>query len=426
MNSTSRSTPILGLEFVSLASMDNGGSSKVLPLPITRPVHIVFHGVAPFNHGHYGLHFGLADKLIFLGSPTKLITGFFVDCRSDSPTYGVRHVEKFHPITTEMLCIPPGVGHAFEGLEEIFTINAYEALLPPPELLITEKNPWATGADILNFAFDVTDSELPRVTPNKFPASQRFYDLLRDYQKETLNLVRHDYPITEDVILDDGSAVKLSVRKPIDKSLWPDEWENIENISGLGWRRHYIVMGDDHTGYSALIDPSPLQVIDHGTAEYSHDAYGIHLESEDRLTFVGEESRSIRAHFIDCRLDSPTLHKECSITFHPSALKFLVIPPGIAHAFESIEGVYTINRPRRCAGNLERMEPGNDIIDWPLAARPAPILEIVENDAPLEYYHSLALRQQRFLSENDLSSSALSVLLEDGHGVAIRLLLRKA
>jgi dTDP-4-dehydrorhamnose 3,5-epimerase-like enzyme len=406
--------------------MGNGGASRVLPLPINRPVHIVFHGTTPFNHGHYGLHLGLADRLIFLGCPSKIITGYFIDCRDGSPTYGVRHVERFKPSIIEMLCIPPGVGHAFEGLEEVFTINAYEALLPPPELLITEKNPWATGADILNFPFDVTALDLPRVTPNIFPASQRFYDFLRDYQTETLSLVEHDYPVTENVIFDDGSHARLSVRKPIDRSLWPDEWESIENIAGLGWKRHYIVMGDDQTGYSALIDPSPIQVIDHGLEEYTHDAYGIHLESEDRLTFVGDENHCIRANFIDCRLGSHTFHKECSITFYPNALKFLVIPPGVAHAFESIQGVFTINRPRRCAGDLKKMEPGNDVIDWPLVARPAPTLEILEKDAPLEYYYDLALRQQRYLLDNDLTSSAFSILLEDGDGSPVRLMIRKS
>lgn len=417
--------PIEGLGFRSLPTMNNGGVSQVLPLPTTRPVHLVFHGVRPFNHGHYGLHLGLADRLVFLGSPDREITGYFADCRQASATFGVRHVQRFAPSTGRMLMIPPGVGHAFEGLEEVFTINAYEAFLPPPDALLTDSNPWATGADILNFPFGVADADLPRVTPSSYPASDTFYDVLRDYQRATLGAVAHDYPVTEDVSFDDGSSATLSVRKPIDRARWPAEWEPIAGIAGLGWRRHFIVMGDDETGYSALLDPAPIQVIDHGTAPYTHDAYGIHLQSEDRLTFVGNAACGMRAHFIDCREGSATLHKECSIRFAPSALKYLTIPPGVAHAFESLERVFTINRPRRCAGDLALMEPGNDVIDWPLGLRPAPVLAVVENDAPLAYYHRLAARQQRYMARHDLSSSAFSVLLEDAHGAPVRVLLRK-
>lgn len=425
---TVKELPIDGLCFDELPVMNNGGSSCVLPIPTTRPIHIVFHGILPFKHGHYGLHKGLADRLIFLGNSKKIITGFFIDCRSESPTFGVRHIEKFAPSIKKMLRIPPGVGHAFEGLEEVFTINAYEAFLPPPETLLTEKNPWATGADILNFKFETPTDELPVVIPNSYSASDTFYEALRLYQKATLNKVNHDYPHTEDIFFEDGSSAKLSVRKPIDRSHWPQDWEPIGDIPGLGWKRHFIVMGDDDTGYSALLDPAPIQIIDHGIETYTHDAYGIHLESEDRLTFVGDQGKTVKAHFIDCRKNSPTFHKEYSISFTPSALKFLVIPPGVAHAFESIETVFTINRPRRCAGDLSKMEPGNDIIDWPIASRPAPVIEVDNNyeDAPIEYYHQLAARQSRYLAENELTSSALTVLIENSQGSHVRLLLRKS
>ncbi len=417
--------PIQGLEYEEIPFMQNGGESFVLPLPTTRPVHIVFHGDLPFNHGHYGLHKGLADGLIFLGHKEKRITGYFVDCRKGSATFGIRHEVKLSPSAKHILKIPTGVGHAFEGLDGVFTINAYEAYLPPPEYLLTSKNPWSTGADILNFSFQTELKNLPEVEVNLHPASDRFYDVLRDYQKATLGTVIHDYPVTEVVAFEDGTTASLSVRKPIDRSLWPAEWEQISNIDGLGWRRHYIVMGDDATGYSALLDPAPIQVIDHGSEKYSHDAYGIHLESEDRLTFLGATKSLIKGNFIDCREGSETFRREVEICFSPSALKYLVVPPGVAHAFEGLENVFTINRPRRCAGDLEKMEPGNDIIDWPLHSRPAPSFFVEQNEAPLEYYKSLVMRQKRYLKEGSLTSSAFTVLVEDAHGSPVRVLLRK-
>ncbi|MFC6082122.1 hypothetical protein [Sphaerisporangium aureirubrum] len=114
--------------------------------------------------------------------------------------------------------------------------------------------------------------------PNPYPASERFHELLSAMQSETLGLVDHEYPTTQDVVFADGIASTLMFRKQLTAVQQGPDWEPIDGIDGLGWRRHLVVWSGDTVGYAALTDPAPLQVIDHGTAPYSTDAYGIHQQ----------------------------------------------------------------------------------------------------------------------------------------------------
>jgi dTDP-4-dehydrorhamnose 3,5-epimerase-like enzyme len=425
-----RETPIDGLHWKQNFFVSNGGQSRVLPIPTTHPVHVVFHGSKPFNHGHYGLHVGLIDNLTFLGNPRQRAIGRFVDCRVSSPTFGVEFTEKFCPSVGQTLHIPNGVAHSFEGLQDVFTINAYEARLPPPQLLVTEKNPWAQGADIVNFPFGTALSELPRITENRHVPSEAFYRALRVYQSETLNSVKHDYPFTQEASLDDGTVAKLMLWKRIDRSRLPPEVTTIDGIDGLCWRRHFIIMGDDETGYSALLDPGSINVIDHGEERYSHDAYGIHLMCEDRLTFVGDAAQEVTARFADCRRGSKTFGAELVVKFRPSPIQFLCVPPGVAHAFEGLENVFTINRARKVTGDLTQFAPGNDTLDWPLEKRPVPELQVeAPVEVPVSYYEELVGLQQKYIADTLANgrtvSTQMGFLFTDDVGQTVRLSVRQ-
>jgi dTDP-4-dehydrorhamnose 3,5-epimerase-like enzyme len=419
-------TGIDGLQWHPTDWLDNGGDSLVVPFPTTNLAHIVFHGEKPFRHGHYGYHTGLEDWLTFLGPPTQTARGYFVDCRKDSATLHKRVQLTFAPSAKRTLSIPCGVAHCFDGLEDVYTLNSFRAFLPPPELLLTEKSPWATGADIYNFPLDSRDDELPVMEPNPYTASATFYELLSAMQAETLGSVDHEYPYTQHVVLPDGNSATLMIRKPLTEAQRVPEWEPVGEIDGLGWHRHLIVWSSDESGYSALTDTAPLQVIDHGTDHYATDAYGIHLQWEDRLTFVGPSAQTVRMRFIDCRMTSPTYHQEYIYDFHPSPLRYLIIPAGVAHALEGMENIFTINRARRCAGDPDDYEPGNDVIDWPLDKRPAPSFDIVPADFPLSYYRALAARQREYLASSPGGGSTPAVLLvDDGTGKKVRVAIRR-
>jgi dTDP-4-dehydrorhamnose 3,5-epimerase-like enzyme len=416
-----------GLRWESRVSIANGGGSVVVPFPTTDLIHLVYHGVEPFAHGRYGLHRGLEDHLTFLGPTNKTAQGFFVDCRRGSPTLHRKLTVDFHPHSARTLVIPCGVAHGFKGLEDIFTINAFRAFLPPPEHLLTDRNPWANGADIYNFAYDVADDELPVVDVNLYPASSVFYEVLSELQRATLGAIDYEYPHTEDVTEPDETAVTLMIKKRLSPEQHLPEWAPVEGIEGVGWRRHLLVWSDRVAGYAALADSAPMQIIDHGEHSYSTDAYGIHLEWEDRLTFIGSAAQSARIKLIDCRKGSPTAGAEVVHEFRPSPLRMLVIPPGVAHAFESLEHIFTINRPCRRAGDPETYEPGNDVIDWPLSKRPAPTFDIEFKEFEFPYYARLAQHQRDYLELRGKELSTPAVLLVgDDNGVPVRVALRRA
>ncbi|WP_342310491.1 hypothetical protein [Burkholderia pyrrocinia] len=420
-------TGIAGLRWDSLPAMNNGVESVVVPMPTTDLVHVVYHGDKPFSHGRYGLHRGLEDHLIFLGSPTKKAKGYFLDCRRDSPTLHQRVVVEFSPDVTRSLVIPCGVAHGFEGLERIYTINAFRAFLPPPQYLMTEKNPWATGTDILNFPYSIDDRDLPVVEVNTYPASEMFYDLLSEMQRATLGDIRHEFPHTEDMVDTDGKVVTLLIKKELSPRQAITQSDPIPGIEGLRWEQHLLVWSDDVSGYAALTDHGPIQIIGHGEQHYKTDAYGIHLEWEDRLTFVGPSDQRAIIRFIDCRRGSPTEGNEIAHEFSPSALRMLIIPPGVAHAFEGLEHIFTINRPYRRSGDADRFEPGHDVIDWPLDQRPPPSFDLSPTrDFPLSYYHALVEAQRDYLALQQQHVSTPAILLvRDSDGSTKRVALRQ-
>jgi dTDP-4-dehydrorhamnose 3,5-epimerase-like enzyme len=419
---------IQDLRWETLPSMSNGSESVVVPMPTTDLVHIVYHGDEAFSHGRYGLHRGLEDHLTFLGSSQQHAKGYFVDCRLGSPTLHKKITLDFTPDATRALVIPCGVAHGFEGLEGIYTINAFRAYLPPPQYLMTEKNPWATGTDIFNFPYMTADDMLPVVEVNPYPASESFYELLSDMQRATLGDINYEFPHTEDIVDANGKAVTLLIKKQLSPKQQVPEWEPIAGIDGLGWKRHLLVWSNDVAGYAALTDNGPIQIIGHGEHHYSTDAYGIHLEWEDRLTFVGPSEQRGIIRFIDCRKDSLTQGAEVTHEFSPSALRMLIIPPGVAHAFEGLERIYTVNRPYRRCGDPDRFEPGNDVIDWPLHQRPAPSFEIAPaRDFPLSYYRTLVDAQMGYLaSQREQVSTPAILLVRDDDGSMRRVALRHA
>jgi dTDP-4-dehydrorhamnose 3,5-epimerase-like enzyme len=406
--------------------IENGADSVVVPFPTTDLVHLVYHGDGPFAHGRYGLHRGLEDRLTFFGPPNKPAVGYFVDCRRGSPTLHCRIRVEFSPSSQQTLAIPPGVGHGFSGLEGVYTLNSFRAYLPPPEHLLTAQNPWATGSDIYNFPYDTDDASLPVIDTNPYPASPVFYEVLSKLQKATLGSLEYDFPHTEDFTNAQGEVMTLEIRKRLSVQQQLPDWVPVEGIEGVGWRKHLLVWAGESAGYAALTDPSPFQVIDHGNQPYSTDAYGIHLEWEDRLTFVGQTERPVRVKLLDCRSASPTIGREVVHEFKSSPLRYLVLPPGVAHGFEGLESIFTINRPIRRAGDPSEFEPGNDVIDWPLSKRPGPSFEIVPRDFPFAYYRDLAARQREYLGQRDMNLSTPAVLLVDGgDGTQVRVAIRR-
>jgi dTDP-4-dehydrorhamnose 3,5-epimerase-like enzyme len=406
--------------------VDNGQDSYVVPFPHLRPSTIVFHGEAQFAYGHYGIHLGQADQLTFLGPSTGTITGHFIDTRAGSRTAGTRESHTWNPTSAQALYIPPGVAHTFDGLEGVDTINSYELFLPDPKEWVHGDLKWQPDADIINLSLDVTDEELPYFTPNSHPASQLWYDLVATQQRAMIPRITHEYPVTREMKMADGSVRRIELRKRLDERTLVPQWAPVAGIPGLGWVAHPVVHNGPESGFAALLERSPLYCIDHGETGYSNDAYGIHLGQEDRLTFLGPRSQQVTVHFIDTRSGSPTFGRETSYSFTPDPQRFLLIPPGVGHAFESIENVYTVNRPRTLLPADGRdYRPGNDVIDWPKEKRPIPELEPHVIPAPKSFYEQQAADQAELRKQPNMHGTPAVMMVKGPDGKYVRVAMRK-
>ena len=119
--------------------------------------------------------------------------------------------------------------------------------------------------------------------------------------------------------------------------------KEIGEISGLRWIYRNRISNGEESFVVPFPDVNPVSIVDHGFKEFSYDQYGIHLGQADILTFLGSENEKITAHFIDCRKNSETFGKRIKENFYPSTEKTLYIPPGVAHRFDNLSNVYTIN-----------------------------------------------------------------------------------
>lgn len=390
-----------------------------------RPTNIVYHGESEFEYGHYGVHLGQEDRLTFLGNTNSKISALFLDCRAHSSTRGCKIKVEFNPNSARTLCIPPGVAHTFFGLENVFTINDYNIYLPSPKEWIDGTTEWDIDGDIINIPIDIDPKTAPRFLPNKEKASDLLYRLIAEQQRQALSNVKYKHAETETVTFIDGSQATLSFREPhieeeVDLSI-PNDCK----ISGIAWKKHFCLSTGKESGIVPLLDPYPMYVVDHGSKEYSHDAFGLHMGQEDRLTFLGSANKRIRLDLLDCRKDSPTLHNRHTIEFSPDPRRYLVIPNGVAHAFTGLEDIYTVNRPAVLAEDWINYDSSNDVIDWPLSKKPYPVLDVWKKYVPQEFYNGQVLIQRKILSENERSTPIVLIAKDNATGKDVRLSMQK-
>ncbi|WP_421704515.1 hypothetical protein [Aliiroseovarius sp.] len=139
------------------------------------------------------------------------------------------------------------------------------------------------------------------------------------------------------------------------------------DIEGLRFESNLIDTCHEGTSCITFDGARPLNVVFHGhTDEFSYEYYGIHQGTEDRLTFVGRAQQKFRAEFIDCRENSKTWGKRACLEITPSIQRCLVIPPGVAHIFDGLERVYTINSFKNFLPPPDDWLSG--LVEWNIAA----------------------------------------------------------
>lgn len=202
------------------------------------------------------------------------------------------------------------------------------------------------------------------------------------------------------------------------------EQEQIEektSIDGLYWIRNYFVKS---TEMSRIVLPNPGQgnfSIVHHASDFSeaghggYEIYGIHLGQVDVLTFLATDDRVMRGHFVDCRKGSPTLHRDVTLEFKGNPDRALVIDRGIAHIFDNLVGMVTLNQLRKYwdFANPD-FNPSVDVYNVPrgTAPRDFPVLQVNRFAAPhwlcriVNKTQRMALRKQETWSTHPISLRA--------------------
>lgn len=116
-------------------------------------------------------------------------------------------------------------------------------------------------------------------------------------------------------------------------------------IAGLRWVRNVDVPSGPNSSI-LLGGRVTTAVIRKGGVNTEYAVWGIHLATNDELTFVRkDDDKPIVVKFVDCRRGSATIGRYFEIETSPDSGKRLVIPRGVAHLPINCNGLITLNTP---------------------------------------------------------------------------------
>jgi dTDP-4-dehydrorhamnose 3,5-epimerase-like enzyme len=173
------------------------------------------------------------------------------------------------------------------------------------------------------------------------------------------------------------------------------------NIVGLHWETNNYEYDGDLCLFivSSSSDSEMVDLVTHD-AGFKYGHYGIHVGQIDRLTFFGSPDQVIVGRFVDCRRDSPTLHKTECFKFNPNPKRKLIIERGIAHTFENLGHVVTRDEPIwYVAEKNPDYNLANDVINFPLNSKESEYPVVTPNNLPIPaqcYQFTLARQQETF------------------------------
>lgn len=182
------------------------------------------------------------------------------------------------------------------------------------------------------------------------------------------------------------------------------------DINGVYWIQNHYIKTSTH---SRIVIPSPGQGLfsvvshafdfsdeDHG----GYEVYGIHIGQNDVLSFMSLDERVIKGKFVDCRKGSPTIHQSIEIEFLGSPEKSLVIERGVAHIFDNLKGMVTLNQPQIYYDYKNNFyNSRSDVINVPRGTKENnfPAVEINKYLAPKWLCNFMLKRQRYLLSGNN-------------------------
>ena len=175
-------------------------------------------------------------------------------------------------------------------------------------------------------------------------------------------------------------------------------------IEGLRFEENVCRAIDEGAGwFSSKVASSPGPMVSdfvtHGE-EFEYSTLGIHIGQDDRLTFFGDDSRQITGEFVDCREGSPTLHERVTATFAASPRRRLVIPRGVAHTFDNLQGIVTRDEPVwHASDDNPHWNVNNDLVSILREAPEFPVVTVNEHRMPDELHLYLTRLSQEVLGD---------------------------
>jgi len=174
-------------------------------------------------------------------------------------------------------------------------------------------------------------------------------------------------------------------------------------IDGLYWiKNSYLITSEKSRIILPQADHSTFTIVYHGedfssSPHGGYEVYGIHLGQDDVLTFLSMDGREMRGHFVDCRAGSPTLHTDVELTFEGDPHRALVIERGIAHIFDNLANMVTLNQPRIYFDTKNPdFDPYIDVMNVPRSTPPDefPVVQVNRYRAP-RWLVNLGMKYQR-------------------------------
>jgi len=186
------------------------------------------------------------------------------------------------------------------------------------------------------------------------------------------------------------------------------------NIDGLYWKKNYYV-GTGVKSFTLVSNEGPIvsDFLFFKDDSYYKD-FSLQIGQVDRYTFIGKESDVIKAEFVDCREDSPTLHQKVIMEFTPDPRKHLVIERGIAKKFTGFSNTIIRSEPILYAPLQNKdngFNIGNDRIIVPVSANEFPVVSINKLPLPKEALQFILKKEQETIAKNIKSSYSFDTFI---------------
>jgi hypothetical protein len=180
------------------------------------------------------------------------------------------------------------------------------------------------------------------------------------------------------------------------------KFEETTRIDGLYWKKNFYV-GTGVKSFTLVANKGPIvaDILFFEDDTY-YNQFSLQIGQINRYTFFGRESDVIKAEFVDCRANSPTLHQKVLMEFSPDPRVHLVIERGIAARFSGFRNTTIRSEPILYATTKDNgYNVGNDRIIIPNNSTEFPIVRTNKLPLPNEALQFLLKKEQEVIQKSE-------------------------